>query len=77
MSTLAEMEDIRRRLAREGQERIDDWFESEAYRKEVLVQDRAQRAKARRALTMLEKKRQRQEWGRPKGKLASNLPQEG
>ena len=66
MATLTEMEETRRRIAQEGQDRIDAWFESEAYKKELLVQDRAQRAQARRALSILEKKRQKKEWGRPK-----------
>ena len=64
MATLLEMEEIRRRLGQEGQDRIDAWFESEAYKKELLVQDRAQRAQARRALSILEKKRTRLQMGR-------------
>ena len=66
VATLLEMEEIRRRLGQEGQDRIDAWFESEECKKERMLEDRAQRAAARRALSILEKKRTHREMGRRK-----------
>lgn len=48
--------EARRRLAAEGQARIDEFFASEAFRRCKEEEDRALRAKERRAAAALKKK---------------------
>jgi len=50
--------ETRRRLAAEGQARIDEFFASDAYRREKEEEDRALRAKERKAVLAAKKKQE-------------------